>query len=376
MAADIDCVVLGAGVVGLAVARELALARREVLVVEASEAIGTGTSSRNSEVIHAGIYYEPGSLKARLCVAGKHLLYDYCAERGVPHQRLGKLIVAATPEQSAQLYRIAEHAQRNGVDDLYQITGAQAQALEPALTCDAALVSPSTGIVDSHGLMLALQGDAENHGAQCVFHTTFRQGRVLDSGEFELEFDGDEPMTLTANCVINSAGLHAPAVARKLHGQPAGLIPQAYFCKGSYFTLSGRSPFKHLIYPMPNSAGLGVHLTIDLGGQAKFGPDTQWVDGEDYTLDPGRADAFYEAVRSYWPALPDGALNPGYTGIRPKIVGPGEPAADFTIMGPAAHGIPNLINLFGLESPALTACLAIAQTVRAALDAAPSPTEA
>ncbi|MGB6103392.1 MAG: NAD(P)/FAD-dependent oxidoreductase [Pusillimonas sp.] len=371
MAADIDCVVLGAGVVGLAMARELALAGREVLVIEACEAIGTGTSSRNSEVIHAGIYYEPGSLKAQLCVAGKNMLYGYCDERGVPYKRTGKLIVAASPEQSAQLHLIAEQARRNGVHDLYSITGGQARELEPALTCDAALVSPSTGIVDSHALMLALQGDAQNHGAQCVFHTAFRQGQVLDSGEFELEFDGDEAMTLTANCVINATGLHAPSVARKLRGQPTALIPRAYFCKGSYFTLSGRSPFSHLIYPMPNSAGLGVHLTLDLGGQAKFGPDTQWVDGEDYTLDPSRANAFYAAVRSYWPALPDGALNPGYTGIRPKIVGPGEAAADFSIMGPAIHGIPNLINLFGLESPALTACLAIARTAHAALQEAP-----
>lgn len=373
MAADIDCVVLGAGVVGLAVARELALTGREVMVIEASEAIGTGTSSRNSEVIHAGIYYEPGSLKAQLCVAGKHLLYSYCDERGVPYKKTGKLIVAATPEQSAHLHRIADHARSNGVDDLYQISGAQARELEPALACDAALVSPSTGIVDSHGLMLALQGDAENHGAQCVFHTAFRQGKVLDSGEFELEFEGDEPMTLTAGSVINSTGLHAPAVARKLQGQPGELIPQAYFCKGSYFTLSGRSPFSRLIYPMPNNAGLGVHLTVDLGGQAKFGPDTEWIDGEDYTLDPKRADAFYAAVRSYWPGLPDGALNPGYTGIRPKIVGPGAPAADFAIMGPATHGIPNLVNLFGLESPALTASLAIAQTIRATLNEAPRP---
>lgn len=371
MAADIGCVILGAGVVGLAVARELALAGREVMVVEASEAIGTGTSSRNSEVIHAGIYYEPGSLKAQLCVAGKHLLYSYCDERGVPYKRIGKLIVAATPEQSAQLHRIAEHAARNGVDDLYQISGAQARELEPALACDAALVSPSTGIIDSHALMLALQGDAEHHGAQCVFHTAFRRGKILDSGEFELEFDGDEPMTLTADCVVNATGLHAPSVARKLLGQPARLIPPAYFCKGSYFTLSGRSPFDRLIYPMPNNAGLGVHLTLDLGGQAKFGPDTEWIDGEDYTLDPKRADAFYAAVRSYWPALPDGALNPGYTGIRPKIVGPGETAADFSIVGPATHGISNLVNLFGLESPALTASLAIAQKVGAVLNEAP-----
>ncbi|RTZ39160.1 NAD(P)/FAD-dependent oxidoreductase [Candidimonas sp. SYP-B2681] len=367
MAADIDCVVLGAGVVGLAVARELALAGREVLVVEASEAIGTGTSSRNSEVIHAGIYYPQNSLKARLCVEGKQLLYEYCSERGIPHKRLGKLIVAASPEQSAQLEQIAQRARLNGVDDLYRISGAEARQLEPALVCDAALVSPSTGIIDSHALMLSLQGDAENHGAQCVFHTRFSQGEVLETGEFLLQFEGDEPMELTANCVINATGLSAPSVARKLRGQPAEHIPQAYFCKGSYFTLSGRSPFSRLIYPMPDSAGLGVHLTLDLGGQAKFGPDTEWIDREDYTLDASRADSFYDAVRRYWPALPDGALNPGYTGIRPKIVGPGSPAADFVIAGPATHGIAGLVNLFGIESPGLTACLALARTTHNAL---------
>src|SRR5690606_1511714 len=248
MAADIDCVVLGAGVVGLAVARELALSGREVLVVEATEAIGTGTSSRNSEVIHAGIYYAPGSLKAQLCVSGKEMLYAYCAERGIPHKRLGKLIVAATPEQSAKLQHIADQARLNGVDDLYRISGAEARELEPALACDAALVSPSTGIIDSHALMLALQGDAENHGAQCVFHTEFSAGRILDSGEFQLEFKGDEPMELTANCVINSTGLSAPMTARRLRGQPEELIPNAYFCKGNYFTLAGRSPFGRLIY--------------------------------------------------------------------------------------------------------------------------------
>lgn len=367
MAANIDCVVLGAGVVGLAVARELSMAGREVLVVEAAEAIGTGTSSRNSEVIHAGIYYPQGSLKAQLCVAGKHMLYDYCTERGIPHRRMGKLIVAATPEQSGQLAAIAQRAALNGVDDLYRISGVEARELEPALVCDAALVSPSTGIVDSHALMLSLQGDAENNGAQCVFHTPFRAGQVLDSGEFLLQFDGADAMELTANCVINATGLSAPSVARKLLGQPEQHIPQAYFCKGSYFTLSGRSPFSRLIYPMPDNAGLGVHLTLDLGGQAKFGPDTEWIDREDYTLDARRADMFYEAVRRYWPALPDGALNPGYTGIRPKIVGAGAPAADFVIAGPSTHGIPGLINMFGIESPGLTACLALAQMTRSAL---------
>ncbi|HWL29976.1 MAG TPA: NAD(P)/FAD-dependent oxidoreductase [Burkholderiaceae bacterium] len=371
MAADIDCIVLGAGVVGLAVARALALSGREVLVAEAAEAIGTGTSSRNSEVIHAGIYYPAGSLKARLCVEGKHRLYAYCEERGIPQQRLGKLIVATTPEQTKQLAPIAERARLNGVSDLVAITGSEARDLEPALRCTAALLSPSTGIVDSHALMLALQGDAENHGAQCVFRTAFRRGRVLDSGGFALEFEGDEPMTLTANCVINSTGLSAPLVARRLEGQPMDFIPQARYCKGSYFTLSGRSPFSHLIYPMPDHAGLGVHLTLDLGGQAKFGPDTEWIDKEDYSLDPRRADEFYEAVRRYWPALPDAALNPGYTGIRPKIVGPGEPAADFMIAGPALHGIPNLVHLFGIESPGLTACLSLADETCAALAQSP-----
>ncbi len=367
MAVDIDCIVLGAGVVGLAVARELALAGRDVLVAEAAEAIGTVTSSRNSEVIHAGMYYTHNSLKARLCVAGKRLLYDYCAERGIPHRRLGKLIVAATPEQSAQLGQIAQRAALNGVDDLYQISGAQAHELEPELVCDAALVSPSTGIIDSHALMLALQGDAENQGAQCVFRTRFSQGRVLDSGGFLLRFDGAEPMELTANCVINATGLSAPFVARQLLGQPVKHIPDAYFCKGTYFTLSGRSPFSRLIYPMPNNASLGVHLTLDMGGQAKFGPDAEWVDHEDYSLDARRADTVYETVRSYWPGLADGALNPGYTGIRPKIVGADSPSADFLIAGPSTHGIPGLVNLFGIESPGLTSCLALAQATHAAL---------
>lgn len=369
--ADIDCIVLGAGVVGLAVARQLALSGREVLIVEAAEGIGTGTSARNSEVIHAGIYYPAGSLKARLCVEGKHLLYDYCAQRGIAHKRLGKLIVAATPAQTARLADIAAGARANGVDDLYPLTGREAAELEPALTCDAALMSPSTGIVDSHGLMLALQGDAENAGAQCVFMTPFQEGRVLENGEFLLAFAGAEAMELTAAAVVNATGLSAPAVAHRLAGQPAALIPPAYYCKGSYFTLSGRSPFSRLIYPMPDHAGLGVHLTVDLGGQAKFGPDTEWVEGENYDIDPRRAERFYDAVRGYWPALPDGALQPGYTGIRPKIVGPGEPAADFVIAGPGAHGVPGLVNLFGIESPGLTASLAIGQAALAAMEQAP-----
>lgn len=365
--ADIDCVVLGAGVVGLAIARKLALSGRDVMVIEAGPGIGTGVSSRNSEVIHAGIYYTPGSLKARLCVQGKQQLYAYCVERDIPHQRLGKLIVATTPKQVARLDQIARQASLCGVNDLYAISGQEARRLEPALQCQAALVSPSTGIIDSHALMLTLQGDAEHHGASCIFHTPFVQGQVLDSGLFALEFGGDQAITLTANCVVNATGLQAPAVARALHGQPTELIPQAYFCKGSYFSLSGKAPFSHLIYPMPDDAGLGVHLTLDMGGRAKFGPDTEWVDGEDYSLDPDRAALFYAAIRQYWPQLPDQALNPDYTGIRPKIVPAGQPAADFMLAGPAVHGVPHLLNLFGIESPGLTACLAIADAACALL---------
>ena len=366
-AVDIDCVVIGAGVVGLAIARALAQSGREVLVAEATEAIGTGTSSRNSEVIHAGIYYPAGSLKARLCVRGKHLLYAYCAERGIPHKRLGKLIVATSAEQAAQLEGIAQRARANGVDDLQFISGEDAMRLEPALQCTAALVSPSTGIVDSHALMLAYQGDAENAGAQCVFHTPLVSGRVRPEGGFDLQFGGDDAMSLSCNVLINSAGLQAPALARRIDGVPAASIPTDYLCKGSYFTLSGRAPFSRLIYPVPQHAGLGVHLTLDMGGQAKFGPDTEWIGTEDYTLDPARAEVFYAAVRSYWPALPDDALAPGYTGIRPKISGPHEPAADFVIAGPAAHGVRGLVNLFGIESPGLTSSLALAEETLARL---------
>ncbi|QQB35396.1 NAD(P)/FAD-dependent oxidoreductase [Achromobacter deleyi] len=366
-AVDVDCVVIGAGVVGLAIARALAQSGREVLVAEATEAIGTGTSSRNSEVIHAGIYYPAGSLKARLCVRGKHLLYAYCAERGIPHKRLGKLIVATSAEQAAQLEGIAQRARANGVDDLQFISGEDAMRLEPALRCTAALVSPSTGIVDSHALMLAYQGDAENAGAQCVFHTPLVSGRVRPEGGFDLQFGGDDAMSLSCNVLINSAGLQAPALARRIDGVPAASIPTDYLCKGSYFTLSGRAPFSRLIYPVPQHAGLGVHLTLDMGGQAKFGPDTEWVGTEDYTLDPARAEVFYAAVRSYWPALPDEALAPGYTGIRPKISGPHEPAADFVIAGPAAHGVRGLVNLFGIESPGLTSSLALAEETLARL---------
>lgn len=361
MSTDIDCIVVGAGVVGLAIARALALAGREVMIVEAAEGIGTGTSARNSEVIHGGIYYPAGSLKARLCVQGRHMLYDYCAEKGVGHQRIGKLIVATRPDENPKLLDMLAKGHANGVDDLELLTAAQAQALEPALFCTGALLSPSTGIIDSHGLMLAYQGDAEAAGAQCVFHTPLISGQVRSGGGFDLQFGGEEPMSLSCQVLINASGLHAPTLARRIQGIPTESIPTEYLCKGSYFTLQGRVPFTRLIYPTPHHAGLGVHLTLDLGGQAKFGPDTEWIDRVDYDIDPSRCEGFYDAVRSYWPDMQDGTLSPGYTGIRPKISGPHEPAADFMIAGPAVHGVPGLVNLFGIESPGLTSSLAIAE---------------
>ncbi len=369
MSIDVDCIVVGAGVVGLAVARALALSGREVMVVEAAEGIGTGTSARNSEVIHAGIYYPAGSLKAKLCVEGRQLLYAYCDARGVAHKRLGKLIVATSDDEIPVLDDIRAKARINGVDDLELLSAAQARALEPALSCTAALLSPSTGIVDSHGLMLAYQGDAETAGAQCVFHTPLQSGRVRDSGGFDLQFGGTEAMALSCNVLVNASGLHAPSLARCIAGIPASSIPPEYLCKGNYFTMQGRAPFSRLIYPTPHHAGLGVHLTLDLGGQAKFGPDVEWIDHEDYTVDPKRCEGFYEAVRTYWPGMPDHALAPGYAGIRPKISGPRDPAADFMISGPATHGVPGLLNLFGIESPGLTSSLAIARESIDALNA-------
>ena len=365
----IDAVVIGAGVVGLAVGRELALQGLEVMVLESENAIGTGTSSRNSEVIHAGIYYPAGSLKARLCVQGKQMLYAYCTERGVAHQRLGKLIVATSPEQVAQLASIQAKAAANGVHDLRQISAAEARALEPALQCDAALLSPSTGIVDSHGLMLALQGDMENAGGLLALLSPVQSiGAGQGTASHPLRVTTQDGTELAARFVINAAGLNAVAVAQCIEGLDKGLLPKACYAKGNYFTLAGKAPFSRLIYPVPEHAGLGVHLTLDLGGQAKFGPDVQWVDDPtDLLLDPRRGDAFYAEVRKYWPALPDGALLAGYAGIRPKISGPHEPAADFLIQGAQQHAVAGLINLLGIESPGLTSSLAIAAEVRALL---------
>jgi len=358
----VDCIVIGAGVVGLAVARAMALAGREVLVLEAETAIGTGTSSRNSEVIHAGIYYPQGSLKARLCVSGRDALYAFCDSHGVPYRRCGKLIVATDESQLAGLQALQEHGAANGVDDLQRLDAGEVKALEPQLSAVAGLLSPSTGIVDSHALMLALQGDAEGAGALLALRAPVKAIEVMDAG-LRVDVGGNEPMTLLATTVINCAGHAAPVIAARTRGLPVEAMPPRYFAKGSYFSLSTATPFKHLIYPLPEPGGLGVHLTLDLGGQARFGPDVQWVESLDYQLDAHRADNFYAAIRRYWPALPDGALQPAYTGIRPKISGPGQPAADFRIDGPAQHGIAGLVNLFGIESPGLTAALAIADEV-------------
>lgn len=371
----VDCVVVGAGVVGLAVARRLARTGREVIVLEAADAIGTGTSSRNSEVIHAGIYYPTGSLRARLCVPGRDALYEYCATHGVEHRRIGKLIVATEEDQLPKLAAIRTQAAANGVADLEEIDAATARAWEPNLRTVGALLSPSTGIVDSHGLMLALLGDAEEAGAMLALLSPLERAH-RSAGGFELEVGGAEPMRIACSTLVNAAGLGAWAVARGLEGLDAGHVPPRVLAKGNYYALAaGRSPFSRLVYPVPVEGGLGVHLTLDLAGQARFGPDVEWLGDRtepvDYAVDPVRADSFYGAVRAYWPGLPDGALVPAYSGVRPKLSGPGQPQADFLIQGPEAHGIDGLVNLFGIESPGLTSCLAIADRVASELGEPP-----
>jgi L-2-hydroxyglutarate oxidase LhgO len=367
----VAAVVIGAGAVGLAVARALAQAGTETIVVEAQPGIGQGVSSRNSEVIHAGLYYPPGSLKARLCVRGKELLYALCASHGVAHRRCGKLTVANSEAEVQALRGLQDRAAANGVPVAF-LEGAQARAMEPALRCIAALHSPGTGIVDSHGFMLALQGDLEHAGGMVAFGTQVVAASLAQgSGEpHVLRFaDGSE---LACELLVNAASLHACALARQFAGLDARFIPRECFAKGNYYALAGRSPFTHLIYPAPADAWLGVHLTLDLGGQAKFGPDIEWLDVRtpqeiDYRVDPARADGFYAEVRRYWPGLPDGALAPSYSGVRPKIHGPHEKAPDFRIDGPSLHGVPGLLNLFGIESPGLTSALAIAEVATAEL---------
>jgi L-2-hydroxyglutarate oxidase LhgO len=356
----VDTVVIGAGVVGLAVARALAAAGREVVILESEGAIGTHTSSRNSEVVHAGIYYPQGSLKARTCVEGRDRLYAYCAEREVPHLRCGKLIVATDAAQLEELESIRRRAHANGVTDVARVSLSQVRKMEQELQCVAALHSPSTGIVDSHALMLAFLRDAERAGAMLALKSPLEKC-VVRTDAIEVHVSGAEG--ILAAQVVNSAGLRAPSVARRIEGYRAEHAPPELYAKGNYYTLAARSPFSRLVYPVPEPGGLGVHVTLDLGGSARFGPDVEWVDTIDYTVDPRRAARFYAAIRRYWPGLPDGALEPAYAGIRPKISGRDAPAADFLVQGPRTHGVPGLVNLFGIESPGLTASLPLADAV-------------
>lgn len=364
---ETECVIIGAGVVGLAVARAVAMSGRDVLILEKGGDFGTETSARNSEVIHAGIYYPKGSVKAQDCVRGRDLLYDYLRARNLAHRQCGKLIVAAGDHQVDDLALIAARARDNGVDDLVEIDGPAAMEMEPALQVSGALVSPSTGIIDSHAYMVSLLGDAEDHGAALALQTEVVRAELLPDGRSRLMCTGAEPCELVANWVINCAGLSAPLVAAKFEGLTPGTVPQAHYAKGNYFTLSRRAPFSRLIYPVPEPGGLGVHLTLDLAGLARFGPDVEWIDAPDYRVDPARADVFYEAIRAYWPGLPDASLNPDYAGIRPKIVAAGEPNADFVISTPDHHGAPGQVHMFGIESPGLTASLALAERVASVL---------
>ncbi len=362
---EVDCVVAGAGVVGLAVARELALRGREVLVLEAADAIGTGTSSRNSEVIHAGIYYPAGSLKARLCIEGRGKLYRYCREHGIPHAPCGKLIVAANTAQETRLASIAANALACGAGELVRLSAGAARELEPALRCTAALLSPETGIIDSHALMLSLLGDAEEKDAVLSLNTRVVCGHV-DGGRIALrtrDAASGEEFGIATRHFVNAAGLGGMELARSITGLDPKFVPALHYAKGNYFSVSGRSPFSRLVYPVPEPGGLGVHLTLDLNGVARFGPDVEWTDTLDYRVDASRAERFYEAIRSYWPGLADDSLQPAYSGIRPKLSARGEPDSDFVLQDASVHAIPGLVNLFGIESPGLTACLAIAAHV-------------
>ncbi|MBX9930033.1 MAG: NAD(P)/FAD-dependent oxidoreductase [Methylobacterium sp.] len=360
----IDCIVVGAGVVGLACARALARAGRDVVVIEAAGSIGTETSSRNSEVIHAGLYYPPGSLKAESCLSGRHALYAYCTERAIAHRRCGKLIVACDEEEVARLEALLTNGVANGVEGLEWMDAEAVTGLEPALRCRKALFSRETGIIDSHAYMLSLRGDLEDAGGMIALETSVLGGEILADGIGLRTRGGDGAETsFLARSLVTCAGLRSDRLLRALSGFPAGQVPRLSYAKGNYFTYSGRSPFRHLVYPVPEAAGLGVHITLDLGGQLRFGPDVEWTDNLDYDVDPARASGFYDAVRRYWPDLPDGTIQPGYAGIRPKLAARGEPARDFLIQGPETHGIPGLVNLLGIESPGLTASLDLGDRV-------------
>ncbi len=360
---SVDCAVIGAGAVGLAVARRLAMAGREVVVLEAEGIVGSHTSSRNSEVIHAGIYYPEGSLKARVCVQGRRALYAYCEEHGVPHANVGKLIVATEESETPRLRALMAKAAANGVDDLRYLGPCAVERLEPSVRAVAGVLSPSTGIVDSHRLMLAFEGDAEDAGAAIAFHSPVVRGEAGGAGRIVLHVGGEAPLALACRTVVNCAGLFAQDVARSIAGVPAHTVPPRHYAKGNYYAMTGPQPFSHLVYPMPGESVLGVHVTIDLAGRCRFGPDIEWIEAIDYSVDPARAERFYAAVRTYYPELRDGSLQPDYCGIRPKLHGPGEPQPDFMVQGPEAHGVAGLVNLYGIESPGLTASLALADEV-------------
>ena len=358
MAEHIDCVVIGAGVIGLAVSRALAMAGRDVIILESEDAIGMATSSRNSEVIHAGIYYPVGSLKARLCIEGRKKMYDFCESHRVSAKKTTKLVFATDDTEIDQLKALQDHAAMLGVT-LDWLDAQQVRQLEPNLKCSAALLSPDSGIVDSHGFMLALQGDAEAHGATIAFKSTVTSGVSEDDG-IHLTVGGSEAMVLCSSTVVNCAGLGAQMISHAIAGVDGGSIPPLHYAKGSYFYLSGKAPFSRLIYPLPGTASLGLHYTLDMAGQARFGPDIEWTDSLSYEVSLEHADQFYDAIRKYWPDLPDGALRPGYAGIRPKLQARGEPMHDFEIQGPQETGIRGYWTLYGIESPGLTSSLAIA----------------
>lgn len=370
MTADVETVVVGAGVIGLAAARALALAGHDVMVLERHNRIGTETSSRSSEVIHAGLYYPPGSLRATLCVAGKELLYDFCAQNGVAHQRCGKLLVATQEDEIAKLEAIAATAARNGVDDLQRLTAEDVRALEPEVACVAAYLSPSTGVIDSHGLMLAIEGHVTTRGGQVVLNTAVT-GLSAGADGFTIEIQsGGEPSTFTTRNLVLAAGLGATALGRMLAWPATYRVPETYPARGHYFALAGRTPFRRLVYPMPLGAWLGVHLTLDVTGRAKFGPDIEWCDDVSYEFDEesgARLARFEAEIRRYWPGLPAGALHPDSVGVRPKIYRQGEAIADFAIHGPTQHGLPRLVALYGMESPGLTSSLAIGRHVASLL---------
>ncbi|HEY4039052.1 MAG TPA: NAD(P)/FAD-dependent oxidoreductase [Burkholderiaceae bacterium] len=364
----VDCIVIGAGVIGLACARALAAAGLQTIVLEAESRIGSGVSSRSSEVIHAGIYYAPGSLKARLCVLGRELLYQYLGERGLPHRRLGKLIVATEQAHLASLARLQSLGMTNGVERLEMLDAGRAAVLEPTLRCCGALHSPDTGIVDSHALMVSLSGDLEASGGSIALRSPMQRARRHQNAWWLTTGDG-EGYHILCDVLVNAAGLSAQHVAGTIEEYPHDRIPALRMARGNYFSLSQRAPFARLIYPLPTDGGIGIHLTLDMGGIAKFGPDVEWIDEVDFNVDPARAQVFYENIRAFWPQLPDGTLQPAYAGIRPKLSGPGEPARDFLIDGPGEHGLPGLIQLFGFESPGLTSALAIGERVaKLALD--------